>query len=812
MRTTRDPLSTRPLPWVATVLALGTLGGIRAGHGHPLVALGALTLLVVAVSLRVRGAVLLACLALIAFVRGWILAPPTPRVTGTLERARDEPIVGIWRAEGGPGSGFVEPCGVAAAIGHRILFEARMAALHEGDWVAVLPGRDPRPWARGPVPGPRARDGRFLGTSVVHPDELVVRPPRDPWRAARLRLPLERWIEGVRTRIRTGVEGLESPGEARGLIRSLVLGEREGLSSETRDLFTRTGTAHLLAVSGLNVSLLFAAFVFLTGLGGRLITPRSGVALRAMRGLRTLGVLITVCLLLFYTWIVGGGAPVLRASTSLALAVCAPMLPSIRGPANPRRADSLSLWSAALVLESLAEPRELAHISLQLSYLATLGILLGTRPLQRLLSESWFSCCARATVARLGIRSSSTGVAILFRRGMRVALLSLAASIAATLFTLPVVWTCFGEVSPAGVFVTPIVAPLLAVLLVLSWVGVLVPVDGLGVVVGFLAEVLHRALALADLLPGTPTPLPPRPAPLVVLVVALAILALLRHSGRARSARRTRSAQTGLGSLARLGALGGGFLLLPWNAAPQGLEIHALDAGHGSSFVIRAPGLSSLVFDAGSRDRRELYDQALAPVLARWEVARPWIALSHDHGDHLSALPRLLERYPPEAWLGALPARLGERLPHATLVFGPDEGKSVVLRPSWPGIPLALALLRGSSEAGNEGSRSLDVSWGAERILLSGDAEEKALEQALAQGWIGKPLRLLTLPHHGSATPLLGHLLASTTPEEVWISCGERPPLASELERRRIAFAWTGAGGPLALFLPWPEPVAEDLR
>ncbi len=810
MRSTRDPLSTRPLPWVATALALGTLGGMRAGQGHPLVALGTLALSLVALSVRARGAVLLGCLALLAFARGWILAPPMPKVDGAeIERARDEPVVGIWRAEGAPGSGFVEPCGVAAAIGHRILFETRMEVPREGEWVAVLPGREPRPWPRGPVPGPRARDGRFLGTSLVHPDELVLRPPQDPWRTSRMRFHLRRWIDGVRTRIRSGVEGLESSGEARGLIRSLVLGEREGLSSDTRDLFTRTGTAHLLAVSGLNVSLLFVAFAGLTRLVARFVAPlfigamRAMPALRAAQGVRSCelcGVLITLILLLFYTWVVGGGAPVVRASTSLGLAVFAPMLPSVRGRANPRRADSLSLWSAALAFESLAEPRELAHVSLQLSYLATLGILLGTKPLQSLLSEAWFSCGGRRGMARVEIRPSAIAIGILLRRGMRLALLSLAASIAATLFTLPIVWSCFGEVSPAGVFVTPLVAPLLALLLVLSWVGVFLPLDGLAVVVGFLAEVLHGSLALADGLPGTPTPLPLRPAPLVVLVLALMILALLQQSARAG---RTRA-------VARLGALGGGFLLLPWCAGPQGLEIHALAAGHGSSFLIRGPGLSALVFDAGSRDRRELYDQALAPVLARWEVARPWIALSHDHGDHLSALPKLLERYRPKVWLGALPARLGERLPHAIPAFGPDTGESVVLRPSWPRVPLALTLIRGSSEAGTEGSCSLGVTWGAERILLSGDAEEHALEQALAQGWIEKPLRLLSLPHHGSSTPLLGRLLAETTPGEVWISCGERPPVASELERRRIAFAWTGAGEPLALFLPWPQ--AEPVR
>ena len=83
---------------------------------------------------------------------------------------------------------------------------------------------------------------------------------------------------------------------------------------------------------------------------------------------------------------------------------------------------------------------------------------------------------------------------------------------------------------------------------------------------------------------------------------------------------------------------GWGLVLLPWSAAPSGLELHALDVGHGSSFVLRAPGLPALVFDAGSRDRPEIYSEALAPLLAAWEVRRP-AAIPGDPGPEASTLP-----------------------------------------------------------------------------------------------------------------------------------------------------------------------------
>src|SRR6185436_14682854 len=126
-----------------------------------------------------------------------------------------------------------------------------------------------------------------------------------------------------------------------------------------------------------------------------------------------------------------------------------------------------------------------------------------------------------------------------------------------------------------------------------------------------------------------------------LLLVATVLVFLGRHRAWAR----------------RAAALVWGACLLPWSAAPRGLELHLLDVGHGSALVLRAPGLEALVFDAGSRDRRALAREALLPLLARWEVAETSVLLSHPDHDHASGLARLAERVPVERWLGAEPAQ-----------------------------------------------------------------------------------------------------------------------------------------------------------
>jgi competence protein ComEC len=354
----------------------------------------------------------------------------------------------------------------------------------------------------------------------------------------------------------------------------------------------------------------------------------------------------------------------------------------------------------------------------------------------------------------------------------------LAASAAAVLATLPLTWTTFGECAPAGVVLTLLALPPFAFLSLLAWLAALLPWSGFALPAELGARALYALLELGDALPGTPLLLPPRPAPLLFAATALAFLGLAHAWAR------------------RAAALVWGSLLLPWSAAPRGLELHLLDAGHGCAAVLRAPGIDALVFDAGSRDRRALASEALLPLLARWEVARASVVLSHPDADHASGLPRLSERLRIDRWLGARPAQGPVRLPHGVPEIDLARGR---LACGTPSPELSLALLRGSAAPGNEGSRALEIAWRGERLLLLGDAEEDGLE--------GLPLepgrtRLLLAPHHGSDAPALGSLLGRLSPAEVWISSSGDPPICGELERHGIEWRWTGRDGPLALRLP----------
>lgn len=774
----------RPFVWLAATLGTGTLLGLAWGEGAGPGALAMAVALALGLGrLGVRGlaprwtwlALLLAC------ARGWSAHGPAPseaRLAALDAKGlRDEPVIGRWQTARDGRTGWIEPFdGEPLGAGHALLFEPVAAAPESGTAVAILPGSEVLPWARGPESDPGSRAARFAALAPVEPDELVRLAPPRGWMGAR-----PEWIGRLRAALARARDALgaraasiEGPRSA-GLLRALAIGEREGLAPERADLFRRTGTSHMLALSGWHVSL-FALLV---------LVPATR---RARRGVA--GVLVRALVLGGFAFLAGAEKPVLRATLTFLLHDLAPLV-SRRSREAPRRPDGLSFLGAAFALECVLDPGGIRTLSLALSYTATLGLVLGTGPLARAL---------RGEATPELVLTPPGVLRILWQRLVTGLTTAVAASASAVLATLPLVWTTFGEFAPVGALVTLAALPPFVTLSLLAWIAAAMPWAGWTPLAEGGAEALYAVLALGDTLPGTPLLLPPRPLGWLVAAAAAVFVALRPGGFLQDPARRT-------------AALLWGGLLLPWEPAPSGLELVALDVGHGSALVVRAPGLEALVFDTGSRDRRSVAREALLPLLARWDVGAVRVVLSHGDQDHASGLELLAQRVPIAGWWGASPAQGAVRHPHrwraaaerisgrAGFAAHPDRMDLAPgrLEGSLGNSPLRMTLLRGSTEAGNEGSRALELLWGRERLLLLGDAEEGGLTGlSVAPG----PLRLLLAPHHGSQAAGLRRILERCPPEEVWISGSAEPAIAPELERRALVWRWTGRDGPLALCLP----------
>lgn len=166
----------------------------------------------------------------------------------------------------------------------------------------------------------------------------------------------------------TGRIPFKHPGSAP-LVNALVLGDRSGLSRETKAVFRKSGASHLLALSGLHLGILYALLRFLTrGLGGGHPVGRRlrFVLMTALTGA--------------YVLITGASPSLVRAFLFIFLAEAARLNPS-------RRTSLLRSLFGALTLQLAFHPTVITSMGFQLSYLAMAGIAILYPPLRRIYPE-----------------------------------------------------------------------------------------------------------------------------------------------------------------------------------------------------------------------------------------------------------------------------------------------------------------------------------------------------------------------------------------------------------------------------------------
>ena len=181
--------------------------------------------------------------------------------------------------------------------------------------------------------------GRFATIHVYDANaiELLHRPDR--WAGAQLLSSVRRRLNEVAWRFIDGDEA--------GLASAILLGNREQLSPSRRAAFLETGTAHLLAISGLHVGILAASIFFLCRIG--LVERRKCL-------------IATIVFVLSYMWLVEFRPTVVRAAILISL-FCV-------GRLVGQRAYSFNLLAASAWIVLIINPSDLFGVGPQLSFLA----------------------------------------------------------------------------------------------------------------------------------------------------------------------------------------------------------------------------------------------------------------------------------------------------------------------------------------------------------------------------------------------------------------------------------------------------------
>jgi len=556
---------------------------------------------------------------------------------------------------------------------------------------------------------------------------LVERASPAPAGSVRNRISrIRRWIQAELERRFPAPDGLDiSPAGA--VLEALLLGEDGRLDGPTVENLQRTGLYHLFAISGGHIAiinvLLFSLF-------------------RLVRLSRRASALALGVFLVFYTVLVEGSPSVLRA-TLMTLAVLA-------GRLLWKDVHVLNLIAASAFVLLLANPSSLFDVGFQLTYAATLTIVLFTPPLLRRLPRLPFKT---TELLLLSVTAALGALPIIAANFNRVSLSSLALNLAA----IPLVGLIMGLGYAYLPFaaVLPGAAPLPAAAL------------------GFLVEVFFRVSRSLDAFPFLSFRVPtPSRAALAGYFLFLG-LSLTRPRFRGQ-----RPAVLGFFALF-LGLL----VLSPFRPSSPELRVTLIDVGQGESILVEFPGRRTMLIDGGGLPGSafDVGERVVSPVLWRKGLRRiDTMVLTHAHPDHLAGLVAIARNFRVgEFWEGApvpgqgLYADLGRAL--GPKVVRRRVGRGARFREGGVVIEVLHPLLDPVARvapAANEASLVVRMTYRRTVFLFMADAGAPT-ERALAASGEALAATVLKAGHHGSAASTSSEFLAAVRPRLVLVSAGE---------------------------------------
>lgn len=536
------------------------------------------------------------------------------------------------------------------------------------------------------------------------------------------------WRAAIARRVAAALDGRP----AAPYILGLAVGAYQALPEEEWDKLRRTGTIHLISISGFHIALV-AGPAALFGLclarlllaAGRRCRPR---VIAAWTGMIAAGL---------YGLLAGFSVPTVRSLVAVALvAVLATLRRTITG-------------------------REMLGS-------VVLGVLI-VEPLAPLVPGFWLSFAGVIVLGTVAMafrtRTASPGPVRLL----------LVTQVGMTVGLAPLLIVFFGQLPLSGTLANLVAVPAFSfVLLPLTLVGtglvMVVPSAGVAVL-GVTADCFDLWRWFLNWCADLPLAVwyLPAPGPFALVLAGVGVVSALwppPWPGR----------WLGPGMLAGLLAAGGG-------PVPAGdLRITVLDVGQGLSVFVQTAG-HALLYDAGPAFRdSDAGERVVVPALQSMNVRHlDTLLISHPDADHRGGAGSVLARYPTGLLLGtglesrrALPCKAGSR-------WRWDGFDFEILHPPAGALPAD----------DNAGSCVLRISGAGASLLLPGDIPASVEETLVSHPDFG-PADLVIAPHHGSRTSSSRRFVEATRPRFVVFSTGFRNrwrfPASEVLER------WRGSG------------------
>jgi competence protein ComEC len=584
------------------------------------------------------------------------------------------------------------------------------------------------------------------------------------------------------------------------LAAALLLGRREEVEPEVNDAFARTGTTHLLAISGLQLQALAAALLLLFRVVG---FPRRPSYL-------------AVGLLMFgYALLVGLAPSVVRSTVMTATFCLAAIANRMARPAN-------TLALAALATLGI-NPSFLFDIGCQLSFLA-IGAIVWLVPPACMLAREF------PEMIRRWIRGPRSPLDELERRlkveervkswwrarlhwAVGTLVNGVVGSTVIWLAALPLVASRFHIVSSIGILLNIPLIPLTSAALLLSGLGLVLsaiwaPLGGLPAWgAGWLLKITEAIVFWGVAQPwGHRFVVGPGWEWVLIFYVLLGLAAV---SATVASISRS-SWLTGslVWWLLALWAVPGWWLsdIASKTTTP---EVEFLAVGHGLAVVIQTPGGQTILYDCGALGDPSIGRRIIAPALWTRGVTRiDTVLLSHADQDHYDGLADLLDRFV----IGVVrvpPGFAGASNPGAIKLIDQVRARGIRVQPTtapetWESAGVRFNVQHppaGWHPETSDNARSLvlDVTFAGRHIVLTGDLEQQGLLELVARPSPEPPPDVFLSPHHGGKTANPEWLYRWAKPRLVVVSQRAVPPRTNDalalLEKQGIPLLRTWLQG-----------------
>jgi competence protein ComEC len=535
------------------------------------------------------------------------------------------------------------------------------------------------------------------------------------------------------------------------LLQGILLGIKTAIPDALYGDFNATGTSHIIVISGANLLIVAALF---SRSFGRLLGKRRAYW-------------FTMAGLVLYVLLVGADPVVTRAGVMAGLFVTARHL-------GRQSTAYVSLLASAVFL-TLINPLALWGVGFQLSFAATLGLILFTAPIEGLFERGLTRFVSREQ-AQKGIRYLNDVLIV---------------TLAAMILVIPLVIYHFGRLSLVAPIANLLILPVQAPIMITGGVATLTGlIPFLEPVARVIAWVPWLCLAYTSWVVSIMAAWPFASIQightsagwlLAYYVLLLGIAWTVSH--REGSASRLWTWATSRASSKVILGLSLAAAILSWLAVlqlPDGrLHVAFLDVGQGDAILVTTPQGQQILIDGGPNPTA--LTSALGKQMPFWDRSIDLLLMTHPDGDHTTGLTAVLSRYTVGQWLdsGCVdndPTYIEcQRLLQATMVprhsvRAGDQvelGEGLVLEVLHP----PSELMTGTPSDSNNNSVVLRLVWKEASVLLTGDLEAEG-EQLLLRSSQPLNANVLKIGHHGSAGASTPQFLSAVSPDLAVISVG----------------------------------------